>query len=191
MSKSKIIDGWIISTFFVIVIIIAVNIPYTTAEPYTDKEYYTEQEPYTANETYFIKEAYTENVSLNLSTKVDWYIVDYIFYDKFDFKAILRNTDNLAGRFWVTFRVESTKGSYEFTTDSVFLRPGESYQIIKTFDGRFSYAAFRVHQPTKEVKKYRDIPEEKTITAYRDVDKSRDVVKLKETRLSFLERLLK
>lgn len=190
MNHRKIIDAWLIISIFIIIILIAINIPYTTAEPYTVKEFYTEQEPYTTTETYFEKESYTENVPLNITTKVNWYIADDPINDEFDLKATIKNSDNIEGEFWITFHVESTKGSYDFTTNRVFLMPNESHQFKQTFDGRFSYAAYRVYQPTKEVTRYQDVPKERTITSYRDVEKSREVVRLKEIKLSLLQRIL-
>lgn len=55
--KKKIIDIWVILSISIIVILIAINIPYTTTESYKDKVFYTEQEPYTATQKYIEKEA--------------------------------------------------------------------------------------------------------------------------------------
>ena len=89
------------------------------------------------------------------------------------------------------FHVESTRGFYDFTTDKVFLKAGESYQIIRRIDGRFSYVTYRILQPTKEVEKYRDIPKERIITSYRPVERSRDVLHIKKNTLPLLQRILK
>ncbi len=190
MNHRKIIDGWVIISIFVIIILIAINIPYTTAEPYTDKEYYIEQEPYTTTETYYEKEPYIENVPLNLNTTVDWYITMHPIDDKFDFNETIKNIDHTGENFSVTFHIESTRGSYDITTNKVFLKPGDRYQTKRTFDGIFSYATYLVHQPTKEVTRYSDVPKERTITGYQDISKSREVIKLKESRGSLLQRIL-
>ena len=89
------------------------------------------------------------------------------------------------------FYIESTNGSYNFTTNRVFLKSGESYQFKETFGGIFSYVTYRVNQPTKEEERFRDRPFEKTITTTRDVEKSREVVKTKKNKLSLLQRILK
>src|SRR5574342_86052 len=102
MNKRKIIDGWVIIGIFSMVILIAINIPFTTEEPYT------EQEPYTYTETYFEKEPYIEDVPFNITTNVNWNITDDSFNNQFDLKATIRNTDNVSGEFWVTFHVESS-----------------------------------------------------------------------------------
>ncbi len=190
MNHRKIFDGWVITSILIIIILIAINIPYTTAESYTDKEYYIVQEPYTTTETYYEKEPYIENVPLNLKTKVDWYITMYPVDDKFDFNATLKNIDLTAENFSVTFHIESTNGSYDFTTNKVFLKSGEIYRIKKTFGGIFSYATYQVHQPTKPVTKYNEVPKERTVTGYQDISKSRDVVRQKENTGSLLQRIL-
>ncbi|MCZ7357526.1 MAG: hypothetical protein O8C66_12510 [Candidatus Methanoperedens sp.] len=190
MNLRKIIDPWIIISIFIIIILISINIPYTTKEPYTDKEYYTAQEPYVSTETYYEKQPYIDNVPLNLTTTVNWDITDHSFSDEFDLMVSIRNTDNARGEFWVTFHVESTNGSFDFTTDKMFLMPGESRDIKKTFSGRFSYVTYRVYQPTREVTRYLDVPKERTIAGYREVEKSREVVKSNEIKLSLLERIL-
>lgn len=191
MNKIKIIDFRVIISIFVIIILIAINIPYTTTETYKDVEFYTEQEPYTTTETHFEKELYIDDVPLNITTKVDWFILDNPVKDEFDLKATIKNIDTVGGEFWVVFHVETTRGSFEFTSDKVFLKPGGSYQIQHTFSGKYSYVTYKVNQPTEKVMKYRNIPNETTVTRYRDVEKSREVVKSKEISQSLLQRIVK
>jgi len=191
MNKRKIIDHWVIIGICIIIILIGVNIPYTTTESYTEKEFYTEQEPYTTTQTYFEKEAYIDIVPLNLRATLDWHISDLSVLDQFYLIATVKNTDNVTGDFWVKFHVESTKGFYDFTTNRTSLKPGESYQINERINGSFSYVTYRIYQPTIEVEKYRDIPKERTITANRPVEKSRDVLRVKKNTLSLLQRILK
>lgn len=188
--KKKIIDIWVILSISIIVILIAINIPYTTAENYTDKEFYTEQEPYTTTQKYFEKESYIENVPLNNYTTSGWYLTDDRINDKFDLKISIKNTGNSSGEFWIAFHVISTNRSYDVTTDRVVLMPNENYQFIQTFAGSFSYTSYKVYQTTREVTKYRDVPKERDITAYRDIEKSRDVVRQRSVTLSLIERIL-
>ena len=191
MNTRKIIDHWVIIGICIIIILIGINIPYTTTESYTEKEIYTEQEPYTTTQTYFEKEAYLDNVPLNIRASLDWHISDRLVLDQFDLIAVLKNTDNVTGEFWVKFHVESTRGFHDFTTNRTSLKPGESYQIKERINGSFSYITYRIYQPTIEVEKFRDIPEERTITANRPVEKSRDVLRVKKNTLSLLQRILK
>jgi hypothetical protein len=190
MSSRKVIDGWVILGISIILILIVINIPYTTLESYSDKEVYSENEPYKATETYFEKESYTDHVPLNNSIS-GWFYKDDYLNEKFDLIVTIKNNDSNSGEFWVTFHVESTKGEYDNTTNKVFLMPNQSHQFKQTFDGIYSYSSFKVFQTTKEVTKYRDVPKERTVTSYREVEKSRDVVSQMEIKLSLLERILK
>lgn len=191
MNRKKIIDRWIITGSFFILMLIAINIPFITTESHTEKELYTEQEPYTTTETYFEKEAYIENVPLNIKATLNWHISDRRVNDQFDLIATLKNIDNVTGEFWVKFHVESTKGSLDFTTNRTGLKPGESHQINQRIDGAFSYVTYKINQPAQEIEKYRDIAKERTVTGYRPVEKSRDVIRVKKNKLSLLQRILK
>lgn len=191
MNLKKIIDGWVILYIAIIIILIALNIPFTTTESNTEKEFYTEQEPYNMTETYYEQESYIDNVPLKINTTVTWNITNHRYNNEFDLIATLKNTDNSSGEFWVTFHVETTNGSSNFTTNRVFLKPGESNQIEQGFVGIFSYVTYKVKQPTIEVKKIRDIPKERITTGYRDIEKSREVVRVKKIKLSILQRILK
>ena len=170
--------------------LIAINIPFTTTESHAEKEFYTEQVPYTTTETYFEKEAYIENVPLNINATLKWYISDHRVNDQFDLIATLKNIDNVTGEFWVKFHVESTNGSFDFTTNRTGLKPGESYQIKQRIDGALSYVTYTINQPTQEIKKFRDIPKERTVTRYHAVENSRDVIRIKKNKLSLLQRVL-
>jgi len=190
MSLRKIIDGWVILGLSTIIILIVINIPYTTIGSYSVEEIYIENEPYNSTETYFEKESYIDQVPLNNSISGWFYKGDRI-NEKFDLMVTVKNNDSVSGEFWVVFHVESTKGEYDNETNRVILMPNESYQFKQTFDGIYSYSSYKVFQTTKEVTKYRDVPNERTVTRYREMEKSRDVVREREITLSFLERILK
>ncbi|MCX9083458.1 MAG: hypothetical protein OIN87_01515 [Candidatus Methanoperedens sp.] len=190
MNLKRILDRWVILSITIIILLIILNIPFVTVESFKEKEFYTEQEPYTTTVTYFEKESYIENVPIILNSTVDWHISDRRYKDEFDFIATLKNIDNARGEFWVRFHLESTNGSNDFTTESVFLMPGESHQFKESFTGIFSYVTYRVIQPTKEEERFRDVPKEKTITANRNIEKTREVVKTKKNKLSLLQRIL-
>jgi hypothetical protein len=191
MKIRKVIDRWVILGIIIILILIVINIPYSTVETHTEKEFYTENEPYNATETYVEKESYTDYVPLNNYSISGWFYNDDRINDKFDLRLTIKNNGSNSGEFWVTFHVESTKGEYDNTTNRVFLMPNESYQFKQTYDGIYSYSSYKVFQTTKEVTKYRDVTKERTVTRYRELEKSRDVVRQKEIKLSFLERILK
>lgn len=191
MNLKKFLDRWVILSIFIIISLIILNIQYITLESFTEKEFYTEQEPYNTTVTYFEKESYIENVPLKINNTLNWHISDRRFKDEFDLIATLKNIGNVSGEFWVKFYIESTNGTYDYTTDRVILKPGESYQFEETFGGIFSYVTYRVIQPTREEERFRDVPFEKTITTTRDVEKSREVVKTKKNKLSLLQRILK
>jgi len=191
MNLRKIIDSWVILYIAIIIILIVLNIPYTTTESYKEREFYTEQVPYNATETYYEKESYIDNVPLKIKTTVNWHITNHPYKDEFDLIATLKNTDNSSGEFWVTFHIETSNGSSDFTTNKVNLSPGEIYHIEKGFVGIFSYVTYKVRQPTIEVEKFRNVPKERITTMYRDVEKSREVVRVKKIKLSILQRILK
>ena len=189
MNHRKIIDGWVIISILSIIILIAINIPYTSSESYEEKEFYTEQEPYILTEKFVEKELYIENVPLKNKSTEDWRISDNRIKEEFELIATLKNVDNSSEEFWVTFHIESTNRSYDFTTNRVFLMPGESYQIKNRFRGIFSYLTYKINQPTVEVGRYRDVHKERNVTGYRDVEKSRPVTRVKKIKLSLLQRI--
>jgi len=157
-----------------------IEVPYTVKEPYTATETYYEKEPYETTETYYETEPYTDYVPLSY-TASDWYYTDHFLSDEFDLMVTVKNTDNVGGRFWVTFHAVSTKGIYDSTTNSVFLMPGESHKFEHTFGGTHSSGCYyEVHRTTKEVTKYHKVAKEKTVTKYRDVAKERTVTKYQD-----------
>jgi hypothetical protein len=191
MDMRKIIDGWVRLYLAIIIVLIALNIPFTTTESSTEKELYTVQEPHNATVKYYEKETYIDKVPLKINNTVNWYITNHRFNDEFDLIATLKNTDNSSGEFWITFHVETSKGSSDFTTNKINLSSGESYQIEKRFIGIFSYVTYKVRQPTIEVEKIREVPIERITTRYRDLVKSREVVRVNKIKLSILQRILK
>src|SRR5574337_106609 len=111
--RKKVIDIWVILSISIIVVLIAINIPYTTMQTYTEKEFYTETEPYTATQKYSEKESYTESVPLNNYTTSGWYLTDDSVNNEFDLKISLENAGNTSGEFWIAFHVKSTNGSFD------------------------------------------------------------------------------
>ncbi len=166
-------------------------LPVNFQETYEATESYTEKEPYTATETYYVKEPYTSYMPLSYMVldHTYWNFIHREFYTRVninfswlsacDVSVIIKNTDDVGGNFWITFYVKTSTGSYEYTTDSVFLKSGESHEFIRTFEGDYDSSTYEVHQSTKEVMEYRDVPKERTVTKYHDVIKERKVLKTK------------
>lgn len=191
MNPRKLFDGWVILAIFLIIILIAINIPYTTMEPYNEQEYYTESIEYIENTTFTEQEAYIENAPLNTFTASEWSLKDDRIHETFELGITINNTGNFSGEFWVAFHVESTRGRFDNVSERVFLKPHESHQFNDTFNGIYTYFFYEVFQTTKEVTKYRDVNKEMPVTKHRELQKSRDVVKFKELKLSLIERILK
>ncbi|MDD2665596.1 MAG: hypothetical protein PHD13_02295 [Methanocellales archaeon] len=175
-----------------LIIGIALMLPVNVQENYGATEKYTEKEPYDAIETYYVKEPYTAYVPLNYT------IVDHIHFDLIhrafytrddvisrnwlsgcDVSVIVKNTDNVGGDFWVTLYAATSTGSYECTTDAVFLKGGDRHEFLCTFQGDYNSSTYVVHRATKEVIEYRDVPKERMVTKYHDVIKERTVLKTK------------
>ena len=165
----------------VVISIPVIKVAYTVKEPYTTTETYYEKEPYETTETYYVTEPYTEFVPLSYTTS-DWYYIDHAYEDEFDLTLTVKNTDNVGGRFWVIFHAVGTEGSYDSTTNSVFLIPGESHKFTHTFSGGCipEDCSYDVDRTTKEVTRYHDVAKERTVTKYHDVAKQRTVTKYKD-----------
>ena len=148
-----------------------IEVSYMVKEPYSATETYYEKEPYETTETYYVTEPYTDHVPLSYRTS-GWSHYTHFWTDEFELMVTVKNTDNVDGRFWVTFHAVGTKGSYDSRTNSVFLMPGESHKFQHTFSGTHSSGCdYEVHRTTKEVTKYRDAAKQRTVTKYKDVTK--------------------
>ena len=157
-----------------------IKVAYTVKEPYTATETYYVKEPYTTTETYYVTEPYTDHVPLSYRTS-GWYYYNHLWSDEFDLKITVKNTDDVGGRFWVTFHAVGTEGTYDSTTNSVFLMPGESHEFKHTFSGtHLSGCDYEIRRTTKEVTKYHDVSKERTVTKYHNVAKQRTVTKYRD-----------
>ena len=182
---------WKISYLLVAILIIGsvLMLPVQVQETYEATENYTEKEPYTATETYYVKEPYTVDVPLSYMVLDHsyWNFLHREFYTRenvnfswltaCDVTVNVKNMDDVGGNFWVTLCVTTSTGFYEYTTDSVFLKSGESHDFTHTFQGHYNSSTYEVHRATKEAIEYRDVPKERTVTEYREVIKERTVLK--------------
>jgi len=175
----------------ILIIGLVLMLPVNVQETYDATERCIEKEPYTAIETYYVKEPYTAYVPLSYTVldhihfdliHRDFYTRDNIPHDWIsgcDVSVIVKNMDNVGGNLWVTLYVTTSTGSYECTTDSVFLKGGDRHEFLCTFQGDYNSSTYEVHRTTKEVIEYRDVPKERTVTKYRDMIKERMVLKTK------------
>ncbi|MFC1787499.1 hypothetical protein ACFLY8_05690 [Halobacteriota archaeon] len=174
----------------ILIIVSVLMVPVNFQETYEATESYTEKEPYTAIEIDYVKEPYTVDVPLNYMVLYhryydlihrDYYtrenFPNYYWTSACDVSVIVKNTDDVGGNFWVTLYVTTSTGFDEYTTDSVFLKSGDSHKFIHTFQGDYNSSTYDVHTEKKEVIEYRDVPKEITVTKYRDVIKERAVLK--------------
>ncbi len=159
---------WFLMIFIIAgtIILIGINIAYTTAEQYTDIENYTEKIPYNVTENYTEKEAYTVPM----------------------YSGYLVNEDSEKG---ITYQLNNvTSYSYNNTGKNVRGQDEYTYRICYQFycydRSNITYADIE----TGYVTKYRDIQKSHQVTKYRDIQKSRSVNKTRYINLSILQRIL-
>ena len=122
---------------------------------------YTVKEPYTATEMYYVTESYTEQFPLS-------YKSDSLTYsDEHVLDVLVTNIDDTGGEFWVTFHAI---GSPVVVTGRAFLMPSESHHFKHIYSGVYPWG-YNIHQTTKEVTRYHDVPKERTVTKFSDVTK--------------------
>ncbi len=160
---------WFLMIFIIAstIILIGINVAYTTAEQYTDIENYTEKVPYNVIENYTEKEAYT----------VPMYS-GYLVNDEPE-KGMTYQLDNV------------TSYSYNITGKNIRGQDEYTYRICYQFycydRPNITYADIE----TESVTKYRDVQKSRQVTKYNEIQKSRDVNKTRYVNLSFLQRILK
>jgi len=193
MSKMK------IKYYIVLFIIfsIGINVPYSTTEPYSDIEFYTVMEPYTDIEytNYTITESYIGDVPLNY-TVVDAQYMNYVSEPPSYLWIKIKNTDEKSGNFDVYFYTTTSAGGAIPAISIIsafgnYIPAGETKTVKISFNDTFDKFTYEVIPSTKEVMKYRNITKQKTETKYRNVQKPRGVIRLKEVKMSLLQRILK
>ncbi|MDD2777818.1 MAG: hypothetical protein PHI16_02820, partial [Methanocellales archaeon] len=188
------VDHIVVALLIIVIALMMMTV--NVQETYEATEKYTETEPYTDIETYYVKEPYTAYVPLSYTVlgHIHLDLIHRAFYTRddvirevilhnwlsgCDVSVIVENTDDVGGNFWVTLYVTTSTGSYECTTDAVFLKGGDRHEFLCTFQGDYNSSTYEVHRATKEVIEYRDVPKERTVTKYHDVIKERMVLKTK------------
>ncbi len=160
---------WLLMIFIIAgaIILIGINIAYTTAEQYTDIENYTEKMPYNATENYSEKEAYTVPM----------------------YSGYLVNEDPEKD---ITYQLDNvTSYSYNKTGKNIMGQDEYTYRICYQFycydRSNITYADIE----TESVTKYRDVQKSRQVTKYNEFQKSRAVNKTRYVNLSLLQRILK
>jgi len=158
----KTVSKGIISVLAIGVIALAIF-----AVPIVEVTYYQE-EPYTATETYYEKEPYTTLVN------IDYRVTEARTYNWFwttgsDCWVTIKNADIKSGYFFVTFDLVTRGGARITRTAREYITIAEEKRVTVKHSGdyisRFTYS---IDPPQKEV------------TMYRDVQKTREVVRIRE-----------
>ena len=141
---------------------------YQATETYYVYEPYTVEQPYTDIETYYEKEPYTEYVPID-------YLVTY--EEKYRFygaggvyiRLDVKNIDSTSGTFTALFEFTLELGLKITESESKYIPAGDTEKLTITY-----------HREGIKSFTYSIIPPEKTVTAYRDVPKTREVIRHKQ-----------
>ena len=138
------------------------QVPYDITEEYIDKEPYQDTEYYTEYLDAEVISRYTER-KFNLDN-------GFYAYSKLE----LRNTDDEAGWFTVTFRWNTLKDKITDKDVRHYIEPDEisSFEDIYNIDSGEDYSvthAFEsdIIEKSRQVTKYRDVTKTRTVTKYR------------------------
>lgn len=178
-------------TFF---LFIGINIPYETNVPYTDTEYYSIEEPYIDfnYDNYSVIEPYIEDMPL-----------DYIVLDAGHENSSLpspsyvwiniKNNDTIPGNFSVDFHITSKGRTFpsiaKVTEKGIYISPGGARIVKVSHNETIDEFRYYITPPTKEVTIYRNVTMKRIETKYRKIQKTRDVIKLKNESMSFIQRI--
>ena len=150
---------------------------YQTTETYYVSEAYTVDEPYTDIETYYETEAYDESVPIDyVVTGEEGY--NYFGGGGFYVRVYIKNTDSTSGTFTVIFDLTLEGGVKDTESKSKYIAAGKEEKLTVSYHGAslrsFTYS---VTPPTKTVTAYRDVEKTREVIKYRPVIKYRDVPK--------------
>lgn len=185
-----------------ILVIIGINIPFTTHEIYQ------------ASENISVREAY-DSVSANRNHNMqkvfiaaNYYVdsarcINYIYTPPTHCSVKIENADAVDSEFKVEFNI-STKKRADFVKNySIFIRAGEKNKLTFTLDDKVTRFSYFIVPPMKEGYEYinlqdphaisncQDIKESGKTVKYCTIKKTRKIMKLKEMKLSFLLRIFK
>lgn len=150
------------------IIIIGINIPYTTTEQYNTTENYTEKQPYTGTNNYTEQETYTVPIYHG-----------YLFHDDIlQSESITYILENVTQYFFnYTGKNNKQQDEYNYTI---------CYQLYCHQYTNITDTAIRVDNVTK----YRNVQKTREVEKYRYIIKFRKVNKTIYTNISLLQRFL-
>ena len=138
---------------------------YQTTETYYVTEAYTVEEPYVDIEIYYETEPYDKSVPIDyVVTGEEGY--NYFGGGGFYVRVYIKNTDSISGTFTVIFDLTLEGGVKDTESKSKYIAAGKTEMLTVSYHG----AALRSFT-------YSITPPTKTVTAYRDVPKTREVIK--------------
>ena len=141
---------------------------YYEKEPYTIEETYYEKEPYNVQETYYEKELYTvyEDISYRV---VDTDISNWFWSIGSDCSITIRNADTVSGYFWVTFHLVTRGGAKLDKQRAKYIALATEETITVKHSGDYIHTfTYSINPPDKEVTKYRDVLKTRQVVRYKD-----------------------
>ena len=147
------------------------EVSYTVDERYQTTETYYVTEAYTVEEPYVDIEIYYETESYDKSVPIDYVVTGEEGYNYFGgggfyVRVYIKNTDSISGTFTVIFDLTLEGGVKDTESKSKYIAAGKTEMLTVSYHG----AALRSFT-------YSITPPTKTVTAYRDVPKTREVIK--------------
>jgi len=156
----------------------AVSVPYEDTETYYVQEAYTVQEPYTRIETYIEREPYNKSVPSDYIVSGTG-IFNWCWATGSDVWVTIRNTDAIkGGEFDVKFNLTLHGGETTTKSTSQFIAVGDTEKVQVKYTGdRVVSFTYSIIPPTKTVSDFRDVNKTREVTEYRDVTTYRSVPK--------------
>ncbi len=153
------------------------QVSYTATESYQATETYYEKEPFTTYETYTEREPYSKSVPIDyLVTNTEGY--DYFWSAGFDARVWIKNTDLKSGTFTVDYYLTLEGGAQTTKSASKYIAISETEKVEVSYSGAYLASwTYSVTPPTKTITDYRDVEKTREVVEYRDVSKQRTVWK--------------
>lgn len=148
---------------------------YYVSEPYTTGEPYIDMEPYTEIETYYEKEPYEEAVPIDyLVTGEEGY--NYFGGGGFYVRIDIKNTDVIGGTFTVLFDFTLKGGPTTTESRSKYIEAGKTEKLTVSYHGAtLDFFTYLVTPPTETVTAYRNVEKTGEVVNYRPVVKYREI----------------
>lgn len=180
-----------------IFVFISINIPYEIYIPYTATEIYIVDEPYIDFNlyNYTINESYIEDIPIDYIV-LDAQYKNYVSSPPSYLWIEIKNIDNNSGYFNVDFHITTKTGIpipsiTKISSTGNYISSGETKTIKISYNETITEFRYDITPPTKEILKYRNVTAQRIETKYRKVQKSREVIKLKNQSTSVLQEIIK